>query len=395
VTRLDLVADQAELVDRIYEAALGEGGWSEILEHLAGALGGPTALHAYDLTRGRGTTLLGAAFQPEVTTAYHDHYCTVNPWMRESRRSFDDGELVISSEIYPDEQLVRTEFHDDFLRPNDLFYSMGGVLLREQGSVVSFTNLRSRRVGLYRPEERAAFRSLIPHLKRALLLSRRLEAATAGRTLAFELLDRLPYGVVLLDGAGRVLHGNRAARSVLDAQDGLSVREGQLAAASSADTARLRRLVAAAARVTDGAGPSAGDLVLERPSGRAPYVLAACPLRAPAIDVAHQARVALFVTDPEGPAGSAELTLARVYRLTPAETRLAAVLAQGLCLSEAGARFGVSANTVRTQLKSLFAKTGTRRQSDLVRLLLTLPPPGPEPDQAPPRASTGTLGIED
>lgn len=378
MTGLDLVDDRAELVDRIYEAALREGGWSETLDHLAGALGGPTAFHVYDLTRGRGTTLSGARFQPEATTAYQDHYCTVNPWMRESRRSFADGELVISSEIYPDESLVQTEFYDDFLRPNDFFYSMGGVLLREKDSVISFTNLRSRRLGLYRPEERAAFRDLIPHLKRALLLSRRLGAATAGRAIAFEVLDRLPYGVVLLDGAGRILHGNRAARTILDSRDGLSAREGQLAAESSTDTARLRRLITAAARVTDGCGLTGGHLVLQRPTGKAPYVLLVSPLRLPGADLGHPGRVALFITDPERPAGSPEVTLALVYQLTPAETRLAAALAQGLTLSEAAERFRVSANTVRTQVKSLFAKTATRRQSDLVRLLLTLPPPGLE-----------------
>ncbi|MCE9521753.1 MAG: alpha/beta fold hydrolase [Alphaproteobacteria bacterium] len=55
--------------------------------------------------------------------------------------------------------------------------------------------------------------------------------------------------------------------------------------------------------------------------------------------------------------------------LTAAEARLAAKLVQGLQLSECAASLGISTHTARTQLKNIFAKTGTKRQSELLRLL--------------------------
>ena len=56
--------------------------------------------------------------------------------------------------------------------------------------------------------------------------------------------------------------------------------------------------------------------------------------------------------------------------LTAAEGKLAALLARGASVSDAAVQLGVSAHTARTQLKHIFAKTGTRRQSELIRLLV-------------------------
>ena len=67
-------------------------------------------------------------------------------------------------------------------------------------------------------------------------------------------------------------------------------------------------------------------------------------------------------------------TLARDYGLTPAEARLVSGLVQGKRLREIASEVGVSMNTIRTQLKSVFRKTDTHRQVDLVRMALTRSP---------------------
>jgi DNA-binding CsgD family transcriptional regulator len=65
--------------------------------------------------------------------------------------------------------------------------------------------------------------------------------------------------------------------------------------------------------------------------------------------------------------------LERLYELTPTEAALAIDLASGRTLAQAAKAREVSVNTVRTHLRAVFQKTGTRRQSELVRLLLTGP----------------------
>jgi DNA-binding CsgD family transcriptional regulator len=82
------------------------------------------------------------------------------------------------------------------------------------------------------------------------------------------------------------------------------------------------------------------------------------------------ALVVLKSLDVEGPLSGT--LLHDLYGLTPAETRLSIMLLQGATLSEIAEWASVSLNTVRTQLKSIFAKTGIKRQTDLVRKLSLL-----------------------
>jgi DNA-binding CsgD family transcriptional regulator len=69
--------------------------------------------------------------------------------------------------------------------------------------------------------------------------------------------------------------------------------------------------------------------------------------------------------------------LGGLFDLTPAESRLARAIAGGVTIQAYAATAMVSAETVRTQLKSVMSKTGTHRQTDLVRLLVATTPLGP------------------
>lgn len=81
----------------------------------------------------------------------------------------------------------------------------------------------------------------------------------------------------------------------------------------------------------------------------------------------------MFVANRQGEAPLSPEVLAVLYQLTPAEARLAALLAGGAELKDIAGTLGVSLNTARSQLRSVFAKTGTRRQSELIHRILTSP----------------------
>jgi DNA-binding CsgD family transcriptional regulator len=78
------------------------------------------------------------------------------------------------------------------------------------------------------------------------------------------------------------------------------------------------------------------------------------------------------VTDPEGECGASNQVLMREFRLTPAEARVAGLLARGMAPKQIATSLGTSWNTVRIHLRRAYAKTRTRGQTELVRLLLTL-----------------------
>jgi DNA-binding CsgD family transcriptional regulator len=76
------------------------------------------------------------------------------------------------------------------------------------------------------------------------------------------------------------------------------------------------------------------------------------------------------ISDPDLQPNSDEYHLRELYALTAVEARLAVCLSQGKSVDEAASAMGVTVNTARTYLKRIYSKTGVRRQTELVRLLL-------------------------
>jgi DNA-binding CsgD family transcriptional regulator len=146
-------------------------------------------------------------------------------------------------------------------------------------------------------------------------------------------------------------------------------------ASVAAETEGLHRLIHQAAQIAGGA-PFAcvdGAMLISRPSGRRPYVVLASPLRAGQRRVDdRQPAVVVFASDPERTPEFPPARLSRLYGLTPAEAQLALQVAGGHDLREIAATSKRTMNTVRTQLKQVFHKTGVKRQAQLMRLVLQI-----------------------
>jgi DNA-binding CsgD family transcriptional regulator len=236
---------------------------------------------------------------------------------------------------------------------------------------VDIAALRSKGQGPFGAAEERLLRALMPHLQRAVQLHRRLAAAElTSRSLA-ESMDRLPYGVILLDERGQVLLANWFARGRLAACDGLTEERGTLGASMRSESSALRRLVADALDVAAGRRPAGGVLRLSRPSGARPLSLLVAPFKRAAAGPFGdpQPAAVVFVSDPDARIDAPADMLARLHGLSPAEANVAAEVLEGGSLSDVAERLGITRNTANTHLKRVFEKTGTRRQSDLVRLL--------------------------
>lgn len=212
---------------------------------------------------------------------------------------------------------------------------------------------------------------LLPHLAQNLRLGVQLETLELAHAAWRSLLDALPVGLLLVGEAGDVLEANRTAQAILDQRDGLVTHEGRLRGATSEATRALDR--ACRARGSPSAPDAGRVLNLPRPSGLRALQLLARPLALPEAGPCGLGCpvAALFVTDPEAEPALDVDRVQRLYGLTPPEARVAVELARGRSLVEIATRLGVQENTVRWHLKQVFARTGTHRQVDLVRLLLS------------------------
>jgi DNA-binding CsgD family transcriptional regulator len=207
---------------------------------------------------------------------------------------------------------------------------------------------------------------LLPHIRNAFLIHRQLgHVQELARSLR-EALDELSIGVVLLRRDGKVFHANTAAVAAVERTRALSLA-GQVTCTVPSQMPLLQKLILDAAETGAGSGlRSGGAMKIHGFAGDLQVVIT--PLKfGKALD---SASAVMFCSVPgETPRGIAQL-LRQLHQLTPAEAAVAACLIDGMSVKEIADARGITTNTLRTQLKSIFQKTGARSQADLMRLLL-------------------------
>lgn len=360
-----------QLVKLVYEAAEDAALWQKFLERVSALMKAAIGtMEVYDGRQRTGQVEVSINLEPDCVGQYAAHYASMNPWQEGGRSRFPMAKAVTGSMYVPDEVLYRSEFYQDFLKHVGAFHLAGGVLQdsKEQNASISF--FRPRLDAAFDPRELALLDVLLPHIKQALHLHHRIGIVEGERRAIAEALDRIPIGVVVVDDYARVLSTNREGAEILAKRDGLSSGRGGLQAAVPSQTTAFRKLVALAATTSRGSGFHPGGVLrLERPSLKEPLSVRVIPLSTQAcLAQKVQAAAVVFLTDPSSRTSVSHLAL--LYGLTPAEERLTTKLIEGQTLDEIAAALRISRNTAATQLKSVFLKTSTRRQAELVRLLL-------------------------
>src|ERR1700761_8433076 len=199
---------------------------------------------------------------------------------------------------------------------------------------------------------------------RAARASSSVEAAIGVATL-----NRLPTGVVVVDGDLKVVFTNKQGAEFLAARDGLSIGpNGQCRTNRPQETTELARLAKLAIDGGESAVPHA--LSVSREDSDRPLSVVVAPL--PASGLGQKVAV-LLVSAPERQKLPSAETVSLLFELTDAEARLAIALGEGHRIEDAADLMGITVSSARTYLKRIFSKTDVTRQAELVRLLLAAP----------------------
>jgi DNA-binding CsgD family transcriptional regulator len=213
-----------------------------------------------------------------------------------------------------------------------------------------------------------AFLSLVPQLAQALALAVRVATAEAGVRRCAQCQDMLPFGCMVLGADGSVLEMNSVAGEMLASGDGLALVDSRLRALRTADDEALHAFLGDAP--VDVSRDGAAFASLPRPSGHRRYVLFNAHIVVQASAFARRPpRQRIVIVDPETSRSVPREVLRTLYEFTETESWVAWHLAGGESLEEVARRLGIAHNTARHHLERIFAKTGTHRQSDLVRLI--------------------------
>ena len=356
--------DHSRLIDDIYDVALGAGHWLRVLERLAHNFGGSSAHLAVDSFEMTQSKMISFGPDPSYAQRYADYYATRNVlWQRWMQRPLDG--IITDRTIMPREELRRSEFYNDFLRPQDGEELLISVALRRTDGATILTLWRPERFGAWEPRHMKALAALTPHLRRALRVNQRIGKMRLVHDLAGEALHHLEHGVVLVNAQAQVLFTNRAADAIFADGGGLRLDRHRLAARRTSDTTALRRLIAAAAAHRTG-----GSLAIARDDRPALAVLVTPTRPETRWLVRDPPSAIIFITDLERPAKPSLAAFASHFGLTPAQASLAREMVKGDGVPAVAARLGISYATARTHLLQIFQKTETRRQAEFVRLLL-------------------------
>lgn len=214
----------------------------------------------------------------------------------------------------------------------------------------------------------AFIRGLKPHFEQVAEISQRLSELRNHREILADVLDHFPIGVLVVDANGKALAANKRGREI----------KGPLTFAADGKAASERREVTkrfreALGQVINAEGkPKRVVLEIGREEA-APQRLLICPMTP--LDNAASGSALVLVDDGLSPARNLANAMQEMYGLTPSEIRIVQGLIQGKRLDEIAAAAKASISTVRNQLKSVFQKTNTGRQADLINLILSGPAP--------------------
>jgi DNA-binding CsgD family transcriptional regulator len=360
------------LITRVYEAPEHPKGWRVFLSDLCTALDGSAAsLMSHDFRSLRVQISETVRTDPPARHDYNTHWHAQAPWAHSLRASGRvGGSVVVGDELIASAAMRLTPFHNG--RRYDIVQDLAGTIEADADHLSCVSINGSARRAPFGGEEKSLLQALMPHLKNALQLHRRLAGAEAAAADMSASLDRIAHGVVLVARRGRVLFANRAARSLFETADGITIDAGELRAADRRGRTALRAALRSAASIRERASGGGRRLLLHRPSGRRPYIALVAPVVQRLLDLTREApAVMVFLTDPDRFVSPPLERVRTFFGLTVAEARVALALLDGETAAGIAARLAVSVSTVRTHLRRLFAKTGTTRQADLMRLLIT------------------------
>lgn len=362
----------SDLIGAVYDCALDPARWAGVMDRLrllVDCLDATLTLHA----RPSGTLLFAATSNigPELIARWDDYGADIlDQWGGpEEMASHPLDEPVVLSWKRPRELWENNRYHAEWARPRGIVDVLAFTVARDAVSHGGVGMGRHVSAGPVTEREIAMLRLLVPHFQRSVGISRMLDLKTLAARSLEAALDAVAAGVVLVDARLLIVHANRAAREILAARDPIFDDAGMLSVRSDPARQALVAAVAQAQRDETLIGRRGFGIPARRGDG-GPAVLHVLPLRAGSLrpGLAPGAAAAVFVAPATMPLPAPERALAALFDLTPSEAKVFFLIAAGKTIGQTAHALGIGESTARTHLLRLFAKTGTSRQAQLVRL---------------------------
>jgi len=265
---------------------------------------------------------------------------------------------LIQEQLFTDDELRTSHFHNVIARPAGCFHwASSSFLVEDRIWCLPFF----RNSAPFGQEDRKQLAEISVHMARIVSLAEKFARVGAEREVLA--LEKVGCAAMLVDRGGRIIGLNHLAESLVCSDFGIC--KGRLWTADSISAGRIRRFIAdITLQVPRPLLPPAPIIVFR---GGLPWLMIeAMPVTDSVRNVFQDSRAILVLNDLTHNGVTDTVRLCLAFGSTSAEARLAGMLLNGHDLQSSAKLLGVSHETVRSQLKSLFAKTGTHCQSQLL-----------------------------
>ncbi|MBI1396073.1 MAG: PAS domain-containing protein [Betaproteobacteria bacterium] len=360
------------IVGQIYEAAINPDLWRPALLDFGRWIGSSEFhFYAWDQNEGRArVSLVSNDHYLDTMQQWEAYYSKVDP-IRPKAVAVAPGQFFVVQEHFDRPFVEKNEFFQDFLIRNGVCWSIGGTAPVEEGVHTVLGMLRAHDRGGYSREELERARRVWGHFTRANALFVQTEQLRRRAVLGESGLDQMEIAVLALDGQGRVLYANRQAEAIVRSSAEVAVKQGVFTASDGNIAHSLREALQRAAR----RGHSSSIPVLDRSGRGEDLYLTVAPIQESATlpSLLCRPSAIILLRRRNHQRMLTESQLRQLFGLSPAEARLARRLAHGKTVEDCASETGISVATARSQLRKVLEKTSTNRQSELVRLLVSLP----------------------
>lgn len=372
----------SDLVHQIYDASVHPERWNAVVAAIAASLGSSKGLlFTPYLAPQHGGLLFPAGIDEAALQLWGSSYIEHDIWAQraQARGQLRVGEVLVDDDIVPRAEFLASRFYREFL-------STIGI-----GRVCTCTvfegtpGLPATSISIFRDAHEPAFdradaqwlKLVTTHLSRGLGLMQRLDTATLQYTSLLAALNRLNFGVALLNEGMQVLHLNQAGQRVVSRRDGIYIGanrqlEGNPAAGQSQSLSRWLTAVSDTPEAEQ-AHFLKGCRVVSNDAKRH-YALQCVAVPADSAWAAQNeaVRYVVFITDPSALQLPSEERMIALYALTGTQAKVALAFSSGGTYKQVARRLRVSEETVRSHVKEIYPKMRVNRQADLVRLVLSL-----------------------
>jgi DNA-binding CsgD family transcriptional regulator len=364
----------ARIFTEIAAAGLDPGRWQFVVDALAEV--GEVRAHLFGCNSVQSNTqvFLSSGYDPHFMADFLSYYAFINPLQSGFAAAAVGQAITHDAEVSYDE-LRRSEFHADWLKPQgDLGGGGGVVFMRDPDRNLMLGGIAERRrLGTVEDRWLALLKLVTPALAQSFDMNRRLADISLAASLGGLHSATQDTFAVVLNADRKVVMVNPAASAALSVGDFMGVdNQGRFRLTAISEVRRFTTAFEQTARLASGSRTFvAGDLsgqhryrvqLLRFVGNGIPFA----PLGPIAVD---QDDLVIFVAEPMQAHQEVGPVLAKRLGLSLAEAEVANLIAEGRSAAEIADERGASMHTVRNQIKAALAKTSCRRQSELVALV--------------------------